>query len=144
MKALLRKFHALCHVNGLADYEKAAIVESFGHSSSSEMTDGELINAIDRITNIQLAKEHREYKLMDGWRKRVIAVIGAYLRRQNREEGIELIKAIACRAAAVTEFNAINEAALKRIYNEFLRRNETGSRVMKLQEEFELEAKQCN
>jgi hypothetical protein len=57
------------------------------------------------------------------WRKRVIAVIGAYLRNLRKRESIYEIKAIACRATQYDDFNLIPVQRLQNIYYAFLKKN---------------------
>jgi hypothetical protein len=63
------------------------------------------------------------------WRKRVIAVIGQYLRNLHKQESIYEIKAIACRAAQYDEFNLIPVQRLQNIYYAFLNKNKDFARV---------------
>jgi hypothetical protein len=56
---------------------------------------------------------------LDTLRKRVIAAIGAWLRERNKTENIGIIKAIACRAAQVSDFNTIPAGKLRALYEEW-------------------------
>ncbi|MDE5575500.1 MAG: hypothetical protein K2I87_07295 [Bacteroidales bacterium] len=56
------------------------------------------------------------------WRKRLIAAIGGWLRMTGRQDGLEIIKGIACRAAKKDDFNAIPKQQLVSLYNAFLQR----------------------
>lgn len=128
---LFRKFHAVCSEMKLSDMEKHAIVESYGHESSKDMDEKELIDAITTL----LSQKNAE---ADTWRKRVIAVIGAFLRRNGYPENINNIKAIAVRASdGYDNFNKIPLSQLRALYSEFLRKNKTTIKVEKVTNEME-------
>jgi hypothetical protein len=122
---LLRKFHAVCKQYGLTDADKDAIKMSYQVESSKDFTERQLIDIITKIEKQNVGNG----TAMNQWRKRVIAVIGAWLRYTNKAEGIEIIKAIACRASGANDFNAITEAKLRIIYNEWLEKNKVFTRV---------------
>lgn len=115
---LLRQYHAMCRILGITPDERRAIASSYGVDSSRELTNQQLVELIARLQG----DAHR-------WRRRVMAVIGAYLRRINRSESAETIKAIACRAAGYESFNRIPVSRLREVYYEFLRRNQTAERT---------------
>ena len=56
---------------------------------------------------------------MDKLRKQVMAAIGGYLRKINRDGNAEIIKGIACRATGYTTFNKIPAERLRNLYNTF-------------------------
>ena len=56
---------------------------------------------------------------MDKKRKQVIAAIFHYYKLQGRSTSMEHVKATACQAACVTDFNKISYKKLHSIYNEF-------------------------
>lgn len=115
---LLRQYHAVCRVLGIGPDERKAIQESYGVKSSTELTDSQLLDLIARLEGDA-----------DRWRKRVMAVIGAYLRRIGYAESATTIKAVACRAAGYDNFNRIPVSRLREVYYEFLRRNQTAERT---------------
>lgn len=116
---LLAKYHIVCQQLGMTDDERWAYLEgNYGVSSSRELTDSQLADAIDTLLRVQQADANI-------WRRRVMAAIGAYLRRLNIFENAEIIKAIACRAANATNFNKIPLSKLRAIYNEFSKQNRT-------------------
>ena len=111
-RKVLRKFHTLCGMAGMTADEKLALVGSYGVESSADIDTHDLIDichALDRQINGDI----------DRLRKRVIASIGAYLRMAGREEGIELIKGIACNATGYASFNRIPKERLCNLYNAF-------------------------
>lgn len=130
---LLRQYHAMCRVLGIGPDERKAIQESYGVKSSAELTDSQLLDLIARIEGDA-----------DRWRKRVMAVIGAYLRRINYPESAATIKAVACRAAGYDNINQIPVSRLREIYYEFLRRNRTAESVRYLVSEIEFELTKLN
>ncbi|MDD2633961.1 MAG: hypothetical protein PHW82_00510 [Bacteroidales bacterium] len=124
-RQLLIKFHTLCKRAGLRPDEKEAIINSYGRFTSRDMTLTELIDAVtklDELLNPQLLQ-------MDTWRKRVIASIGGYLRLINREQNLQIIKAIACRASAHDYFNDIPKERLINIYNAFINKQKDYKKV---------------
>ncbi|MEJ5303231.1 MAG: hypothetical protein WHT22_07385 [Bacteroidales bacterium] len=113
-KQLIRAFHSLCSLNGLNESEKAALKESFGVDSATQMSLADLEKAISILTH-----------QADVWRKRVMAAIGAYLRHMHYAEDAEIIKGIACRASGYANFNDIPISKLRAIYNEFVKQRKT-------------------
>jgi len=125
---LLKKFHTLCGKAELKKYEKAAIVESYGKSSSRELSAHDLIDAIGKIEKIL----NPELEVMDVWRKRVIAAIGGYLKALNKDQNISEIKAIACRATDIEKFNDIPRERLINIYHAFTNKQKDIKAVAKI------------
>lgn len=116
-RKLLAQYHILCQQLGMNDDERRAYLEgNYQVSSSRDLSDKQLIDAIVNLMNIQKTNANV-------WRRRVMAAIGAYLRRYHLSENEEIIKAIACRAAQVNNFNDISISKLRGIYNEFVKQN---------------------
>lgn len=113
---VLRKFHTLCSRLGLTAAEKRAIVESFGVESSADIDTHDLINVCATLSK-QL--EGGKNDTMDKLRKQVMAAIGGYLYKINRESNAGIIKGIACRATGYTAFNKIPAERLRNLYNTF-------------------------
>ena len=63
------------------------------------------------------------------WRRRVMAVIGQYLRNLRKMESVCVIKAIACRAAQYDDFNLIPAQRLQNVYYTFLNKNKDFNRI---------------
>lgn len=123
---LLKKFHAVCAQYGLTQDDKDSIKMSYQVESSADFTEQQLKDIINKIEK----QNQGNGSEANQWRKRVIAVIGAWLRYTNKPEGIEHIKAIACRAAGnAKDFNAITVSKLRIIYNEWLEKNKVFTRV---------------
>lgn len=116
---LLKRFHTLLgKTGGNTKAKKEAILESFGVESSKDLDAHELLeicNALDKALKPKLAKS-------DKLRKRLIAAIAGYLKAMNRESNIKIIKAIACRAAEVDDFNKIPPERLRSLYNAFTKK----------------------
>lgn len=87
-------------------------------ASASDMTDVEFTLMIGAMEQHAVENNPRQVRL-DQARKRVIAAIGAWLRSRNRKENIVIIKAIACRAARVDDFNEIPANKLRALYEEW-------------------------
>lgn len=113
---VLRKFHTLCSRLGLTVAEKRAIVESFGVESSADIDTHDLINV---CATLSMQLEGGKNDTMDKLRKQVMAAIGGYLRKINRDGNAEIIKGIACRATGYTTFNKIPAERLRNLYNTF-------------------------
>jgi hypothetical protein len=113
---LLKKFHILCGKAELKDYEKSAMVESYGKTSSSDLTIQDLISAVDFLEK----KINPDLVEIDKWRKRVIASIGGFLKMLKKEQNLNEIKAIACRALEYEKFNDIPKQRLINVYYAFV------------------------
>lgn len=115
---LVGKLHAIKKQRAMSDDEYRALLSGFDAYSSSELSIEDLIRAIDLLEgNANPKTKHDEE--MDVWRKRVIASIGAWLRAMNKEESLDIIKGIACRATGAKAFNLIPLERLRSIYAAF-------------------------
>ena len=89
----------------------------------------------------RMTKSEGEDERMDRLRKRVIASVAGYFEKAGlyegttRRERLQKIIATACRAAGVDDLNDMTGAQMKRVYNEFLRRQKTACRAEKACEE---------
>lgn len=89
----------------------------------------------------RMTKSEGEDERMDRLRKRVIASVAGYFEKAGlyegltRRERLRKIIATACRAAGIDDLNAMTEAQMKRVYNEFLRRQRTAEEADKVCEE---------
>jgi hypothetical protein len=118
---LLKKYHTLCSVLNISAENKKVIVGEYGKSSSRELSWAELSEICTNLEKLQSGKQGSE---LDKARKRVIAVIGAYLRQTGQKESIDIIKGIACRATSYAKFNDIPIERLRNIYYCFKNKNE--------------------
>jgi len=101
-------------------------------SHKSEMEDYEYEKMIDNLKRLCGADESScsppTAQKMDKKRKQVIAAIFRYFELQNKTVTMDYVKAVACQAAGVKNFNKISYTALHRIYNEFCKKQ----RIVKL------------
>jgi hypothetical protein len=117
---LLAKYHILCQQMGMTDDDRRGQLENcYGVNSSRQLSDKQLVDIIDTLQQVVQSDANI-------WRRRVMAAIGAYLRRMNYTENADIIKAIACRAARTNNYNKIPISKLRAIYNEFSKQNLTG------------------
>jgi hypothetical protein len=128
--ALLQKMSG----NILAEELKEQWVSAFsdGRTTSAEkMTSIEFASML-RAMEAYLQGHTPGYAECDRMRKRVIAVIGAWLRNRNKIGSIALIKAIACRAAKTDRFNDIPLYKLRALYSEWKGKGEISVEVDKV------------
>ncbi len=116
-RGVQKKYHTLCRALGLSADEKAAIVSSYGVSSSSDMDTHDLVNVCAALS--KRIDEQKGAGEMDTLRKRAMAAIGAYLRAVNKPSSAEIIKGIACRATGYESFNKIPKERLRNVYSTF-------------------------
>lgn len=112
-KRLLRSFHASLARAGMMK-NKPDILKSFGVESSTELTEEELQQVIDKMTGEA-----------DKWRKRVLAAIFGWTKDIGFDYDIKKVKGIACRATGYSKFNDIPVSRLRDIYYEFVRKSRT-------------------
>lgn len=117
-KWLLRRFHTFCSRLGMTEHEKRALIESYGVESSKDIGNHELMDLCHTL-ELKLNKGARE---ADAVRKRTIAAIGGWLRLVGKENNIDTIKGIACRATGYESFNKIPVERLRNIYSAFLKK----------------------
>jgi hypothetical protein len=129
-----------------ADKEGLALQFSEGRTEHlSEMKNVEfaaMLVAMESIVN----SDRGDFAKFDIWRKRVIAVIGAWLAGRNQPlpqplpsregDGLAVIKGIACRAAGVEDFNRIPLSKLRAIYAEWGNKNKVSVETRALMKEF--------
>lgn len=115
-RLLLKKFHTLCGKAGVNDDEKRAMVESFGHDSSRELSVSELVTLCN---NLDLSMRPDLVQL-DKYRKRLIRSIFAWREALGEKATMNYVKAIACQAAETEKgFNSIPLERLRSLYNAF-------------------------
>jgi len=116
---LLRKYHTLCSQLGLSEDAKQAIKESYKVESSADFDTHDLI---DICASLSKQLEGGKSNELSKQRKRVIAAIGGYLRAAGHENNIDIIKAIACRATGIQNFNQIPLERLRNLYAAFTKK----------------------
>ena len=112
---MLKRFHTVCSAQGIDQESKRAIVYSYGVESSRDMSANQLSEACNRLQDVKIRTTP------DLLRKRLIAAIGGWLSVTGRSGGIDMIKAVACRAARRDSFNDIPREQLNNLYYAFSR-----------------------
>lgn len=118
-KDLLKKYHTLAGQLGMTDEEKRALLAQYKVQSSVDLSQHELV---DVCACLSREIERRDgHQSMDALRKRLIAVVGKYLKACGKSDvTISYIKATACRAAGIREFNRIPRERLRSLYGAFM------------------------
>lgn len=110
---------------------KESVVSNFTNhrterlSALSDMEFAALCGAMD-------AKVQQPLPALDLARKRLMAAIGAFLRKNSRPENAKYVKATACQASGYSDFNKIPLDRLNSLYNAFRHRKADLQRVEKL------------
>lgn len=115
---LIKRFHTLLNQLPDARAAKEEILLSYDVCSSKYLSIEQLSGVcyeLDRVLKPANAE-------LDKWRKRLIASIGGWLRAMNKSENIDMIKAIACRAAVKQEFTQIPMEQLRSLYSAFTKK----------------------
>ncbi|WP_312388720.1 hypothetical protein [Chryseobacterium sp.] len=114
--ATIRRLMTLLKKEGLLEQKSECIrlFTSGRTASAKELTPFELQSLCDT-----LAENSKD--VMDKKRKRVLASIFGLYKLMNKTVTIEYVKAHACRAAKVEDFNKIPSSRLDSIYNAFLK-----------------------
>jgi hypothetical protein len=137
-KSLIRKFHTLLSKYQVSNEAKAGLLSGYGVDSSTELPVTQLAELCDTVQRLGDGR-HDE---MDRLRKRLIASIFAWRRSLGTTASMDLVKAIACRAAEVPEgyslsvrFNSISKSKLQSLYNAFGRKAKDMRNVSALTDE---------
>ena len=115
-KTFLRKFHTICTKMDIEESAKRAMIESYGVTSSRDLDAHQLMDLINKLEGIQ----RPQLIDLDKYRKRLIAAIFAWRKATSNDSNINEVKAIACRAAGVDNFNRIPLERLRSLYNAFV------------------------
>lgn len=117
-KDLIKKYHTLAGQLGMTDEEKRALLAQYKVQSSVDLSQHELVDVCAYLSReIERRYGHQS---MDALRKRLIAVVGKYLTACGKSEvNISYIKATACRAAEIKDFNRIPRERLRSLYGAF-------------------------
>lgn len=116
-KDLVKKYHTLAGQLGMTDEDRRSFLSQFNVESSVDLSQHQLIDACAALSR-ELEKRYGKENL-DTLRKRVIKCIGDYLKAAGEESNIYTIKATACTAARVTDFNKIPRERLRSLYGAF-------------------------
>ena len=134
---LLKKYHTLVGRCGIdKETQQMMLVQNYGVTSSRDLTAAQLLelcDLLDRELNPELEETWRAASLLDKARKRVLGAIGGWLKANNLQSDINIIKKIACRAAKATSFNAIGKERLNSLYAAFNNRKKDLASVGELQ-----------
>ena len=115
-KVMLKKFHTMCGKAGIDNIGKRAMVNSCGVDSSRDLSVHDLISLCDSIDKMM----NKEAAEQDKWRKRVIGVLFSWYKALGKPtDNMNIVKAVACRAAEVKHFNDIPLERLRSIYYAF-------------------------
>lgn len=112
---LLKKFHTLLGVAGIDQENKEVILAQYGVESSRDLS----IAQLTEVCSLVEGMVHPEINETNQWRRRVIATIGSWLRKLGKDNNIDHIKAIACRATGTSKFNDITTDRLRSLYYAF-------------------------
>ena len=129
--SLVKKYHTLATKLGLGKEDKAAILESFGVTSSLDLS----ISELSELCAVLERDNNPKAPALDKLRKQVMASIGGWLNSISQEGGADRIKAIACRATGHRRFNDIPAERLRNIYHAFLNKQRDFKAVGKLADE---------
>jgi hypothetical protein len=135
---LVKKFHTLLSKYRIGNDAKKAMLWAYKVDSSVDLTVDQLISLCE-----QIEKSHdKQIEKLNTMRKRVIASIFAWRASLGAPADMNLVKAIACRAAEVpegyalaTRFNSIPEAKLQSLYNAFNHMAKDMSKVKEMTQE---------
>lgn len=124
-KKLVKKFHTLLSKYSIGNDGKMAMLWAYSATSSLDLTIDQLATLCDTIEKGNAVKDKAQAQL-DTQRKRLIASIFAWRASLGAPADMNLVKAIACRAAEVPEgyslanrFNSISADKLRSLYNAF-------------------------
>lgn len=118
-KDLLKKYHTLAGQLGMTDEDKRAFLSQFGVGSSVDLSQHQLVDACACLSReIERRDGHQS---MDALRKRLIAVIGKFLKLCGKGDvTISYIKGVACRSCGIREFNRIPRERLRSLYGAYI------------------------
>lgn len=117
-KDLIKKYHTLAGQLGMTTEERSSLLALYNVESSRDLSQHQLVDVCACLAR-ELDKIHGRDS-MDALRKRLVAVIGKYLKACGKSEvNISYIKATACRAAEIKEFNRIPRERLRSLYGAF-------------------------
>ncbi len=141
-KNLVKKFHTLLSKYSIRNEDKLTILGTFGVDTSLNLSIDQLAQACDAIERTSGKKEDDELAKLDTMRKRLIASIFAWRASLGAPADMNLVKAIACRAAEIPEgyalsirFNSIPEVKLQSLYNAFTHMKKDMGKVKQMTQE---------
>ncbi len=121
MDKKIKYYHALCNTLGIEEEERRdRLRHLYGVESSKQLSVSDLSREINLL---KVQADAQRGRNLEAHRRRVMAVIGEWLRLQHKDESAAHIQAIACRAAGCKQFNSIPQQRLISLYNAFLNKN---------------------
>lgn len=142
-KTLVKRFHTLLSKYSIRNEDKLSILSAYGVESSLDLSIDELVKVCEAIEKTFGGKDAEKEQDLDKWRKRLIASIFAWRKSMGTPtDNMNLVKAIACRAAEVPEgyalnmrFNSIHVSDLRSLYNSFLKMSKNMGKVQEMTQE---------
>lgn len=135
-KKVIKKYHTLASLCGLADYEKEAILQRYGVESSVDMQTHDLIDVCGELQRRHDNKTgaSAQAETMDKLRKRTIKAVCSYidLKGINTTGKVSYAKKMAQRAAKREDFNRCTAAELRAVIGYFNKESETIDYLKKL------------
>jgi hypothetical protein len=138
---LIKQYHTICTQLGMTDEDSLTLLAGYGVTTSKDLSNAQLFQIIERlqpegkkpvgVADPPVFEQHN----MDTWRKRVMASIGGYLRLMGYDNNAEAIKAVACRATSIENFNKIPLNRLVNIYNLFNQKQKDIKEVRQMHDE---------
>ena len=117
-KDLIKKYHTLAGQLGMTTEERRALLAQYNVDSSRDLSQHQLVDVCACLAR-ELDKRYGRDS-MDALRKRLIAVVGKYLKACGKSEvNISYIKGVACRSCGICEFNRIPRERLRSLYGAF-------------------------
>lgn len=118
---ILRKYHTMCGLAGLKDYEKVALLEQYGVESSTQLETHDLIDLCGFLQKRIDERSGTAHAEMDALRKRCIKALCMYIDAKGIEttDKIAYVKEMACRSAKKKVFNKLTAAELRGVIGYF-------------------------
>lgn len=138
--ATLKQLMTILSIQKVSDEDRAQLVCSWTKGRTTSARELRPTEMQDIVNALQNADQNSP----DLWRKRVIAAVYGFLKKMNKEASPELVKAIACRAAKVQDFNKIPTQRLVSLYTAFTNMQKDLEFAKKMVESFTLESQNYN
>lgn len=118
-KGLIKKYHTLAGQLGMTTEERRALLAQYNVDSSRDLSQHQLIDVCACLARELDKRDGRDS--MDALRKRLIAVIGKFLKLCGKGDvTISYIKGVACRSCGIREFNRIPRERLRSLYGAYI------------------------
>lgn len=132
-RAALADIHRMKSIIGLDREAWEDFLRPWGVRSSKDLSDSDLADIRRRLHEItdKEAASQADYQRAK-WSRRVYGVIAEWLARAGYRHDSEAIRTVACRAARVSDFNAIPLSKLRQIYMSWTAKTRTARDVESL------------